>query len=213
MKDYTYYLFDADGTLFDTTELICQCFVYSLDKFGNMKKPKEELIKSIGMTLRSQFELHLGALSDEQYDEMQQEHMRFQLSIYKDYLKAFPGVKEALEALKERNKRLAIVTSRKINSLSIFLKETEIFDYFEVIITPDETEKHKPEPEPALKAMSLLNAQKEQSVFIGDSLFDIQCGTNAEIDTAFVTYSKTKSDQLTVKPTYLISSLEDLCVQ
>ena len=61
--------------------------------------------------------------------------------------------------------------------------------------------------------MALLNAQKEQSVFIGDSLFDIQCGTNAEIDTAFVTYSKTKSDQLAVKPTYLISSLEDLCVQ
>jgi pyrophosphatase PpaX len=60
--------------------------------------------------------------------------------------------------------------------------------------------------------MSLLNAQKEQAVFIGDSLFDIQCGTNAGIDTAFVTYSKIKSDQLTVKPTYLIKSLEDFCV-
>jgi len=212
MKDYTYYLFDADGTLFDTTELICQCFTYSLEKYGNMKKPKEELIKSIGMTLRSQFELHLGPLSNEWYDEIQQEHMRFQLSIYKDYLGAFPGVKQGLEILKKRNKRLAIVTSRKINSLSIFLKETEIFDYFEVIITPDETEKHKPEPEPALKAMSILGATNKQSVFIGDSLFDIQCGTNAGIDTAFVTYSKTKSDQLAVKPTYLINSFEDLCV-
>ena len=212
MKDYTYYLFDADGTLFDTTELICQCFDYSLDKYGNMKKSKEELIKSIGMTLRSQFELHLGPLSDETYDEMQKEHMRFQLSIYKKYLRSFPGVKEALAILTERNKRLAIVTSRKINSLSIFLKETGIFDYFELMITPDETEKHKPEPEPALKAMSLLNAVKEESVFIGDSLFDIQCGASAGIDTAFVTYSKTKSDQLSVKPTYLINSLKDLCV-
>jgi pyrophosphatase PpaX len=80
------------------------------------------------------------------------------------------------------------------------------------MVTPDHTEKHKPEPEPALKAISLLGAQKEESVFIGDSLFDIQCGTNAGIDTAFVTYSKTKSDQLAVKPTYLIKSLEDLCV-
>ncbi len=212
MRDYTYYLFDADGTLFDTTELIYQCFVYSLDKFGNIKKPKEEIIKSIGRTLRSQFEIHLGPLSDEQYDEIQKEHMRFQLSIYKDYLKSFPGVTPGLATLKKRNKRLAIVTSRKINSLSVFLKETEIFDYFEVIITPDETEKHKPEPEPALKAMSLLGAVSEQSIFIGDSLFDIQCGKNAGIDTAFMTYSKTKSDQLEVKPTYLIKSLEDLCV-
>jgi pyrophosphatase PpaX len=212
MKDYTNYLFDADGTLFDTTELICQCFIYSLDRFGNMKKSREEIIKSIGMTLRSQFEQHLGPLSDEQYDEIQKEHMRFQLSIYKDYLKAFPGVKQALETLKKRNKRLAIVTSRKINSLALFLKETEMFDCFEAMVTPDHTEKHKPEPEPALKAISLLGAQKEESVFIGDSLFDIQCGTNAGIDTAFVTYSKTKSDQLAVKPTYLIKSLEDLCV-
>ena len=212
MKDYTYYLFDADGTLFDTTELICQCFIYSLDRFGNMKKSKEEIIKSIGMTLRSQFEQHLGPLSEEQYDEIQKEHMRFQLSIYKDYLKAFPGVKQGLETLKKQNKRLAIVTSRKINSLTLFLKETEIFDCFEAMVTPDHTEKHKPEPEPALKAISLLGAQKEESVFIGDSLFDIQCGTNAGIDTAFVTYSKTKGDQLAVKPTYLIKSLEDLCV-
>ena len=60
--------------------------------------------------------------------------------------------------------------------------------------------------------MSLLKAIKEESVFIGDSLFDIQCGASAGIDTAFVTYSKTKSDQLSVKPTYLIDSLEDLCV-
>jgi pyrophosphatase PpaX len=212
MKDYTYYLFDADGTLFDTTELICQCFIYSLDRFGNMKKSKEEIIKSIGMTLRSQFEQHLGPLSEEQYDEIQKEHMRFQLSIYKDYLKAFPGVKQGLETLKKRNKRLAIVTSRKINSLTLFLKETEIFECFEAMVTPDHTEKHKPEPEPALKAISLLGAQKEEAVFIGDSLFDIQCGTNAGIDTAFVTYSKTKGDQLAVKPTYLIKSLEDLCV-
>ncbi len=212
MKDYTYYLFDADGTLFDTTELICQCFIYSLDKYANMKKPKEELIKSIGMTLRSQFELHLGPLSDETYDDMQKEHMRFQLSIYKEHLKAFPGVKEGLETLKKQNKRLAIVTSRKINSLSIFLKETGIYDYFEIMITPDETEKHKPEPEPALKAMSLLDAVKAESVFIGDSIYDIQCGISAGIDTAFVTYSKTKSDQLGAKPTYLISSLKDLCV-
>ena len=102
MKDYSYYLFDADGTLFDTTELIYQCFVYSLDKFGSIKKSKEEIIKSIGRTLRSQFELHIGHLSDERYDEIQKEHMRFQLSIYKDYLKVFPGVKQGLVTLKKQ---------------------------------------------------------------------------------------------------------------
>ena len=133
-------------------------------------------------------------------------------TIYRDYLRAFPGVKEGLEALTEQNKRLAIVTSRKINSLTIFLKETGIFDFFEIMITPDETDKHKPEPEPALKAISLLGAEKEKSLFIGDSLFDIQCGARAGIDTAFVTYSKNDSKTFDTRPTWLIDSLEALCV-
>jgi len=212
MKDYTYYLFDADGTLFDTTEMICRCFDYSLDKFGSIKKPKEEIIKSIGMTLRKQFEHHLGPLSDEKYDEMQKEHMRYQLTIYKQFLGTIPGVREGLSTLKQNNKRLAVVTSRKINSLTLFLKETGIYDFFEIMITPDETDKHKPEPEPALKAMSVLGAKKEKTLFIGDSLFDIQCGAAAGIDTAFVTYSKNDGNRFDPQPTWRISSVADLCL-
>ncbi|MCP4715052.1 MAG: HAD-IA family hydrolase [Deltaproteobacteria bacterium] len=212
MQDYTYYLFDADGTLFDTTELIHQCFIYSLKKHFNTDLPRKTILASIGMPLRTQFEIHLGPLSDDHYDLIQKDHMTYQLSIYKDYIKAFPGVTDTLARLQKNKKKLAVVTSRKITTLTLYLEETGLKDFFDILITPDETVQHKPAAEPALKAMELLGAEKAQSLFIGDSIFDIQCGTHAGIDTAFVTWSHNDAAALPVTPTYLINNMLELCV-
>jgi pyrophosphatase PpaX len=211
MKIYDYFLFDADGTLFETTELIYQCFVYSLSKYAERDIPRDEIIASIGLTLRKQFEHHMGPLSDKQFDIMQVDHMNYQMSIYRDYLAPCPGVPEAIAQLHASGKQLAIVTSRKIKSLSCFLSETGINDYFSVIVTPDETINHKPHPEPALKALELLRAAPEKTLFVGDAPFDIECGHSAGIDTALVTWSHNKAADMAVKPTYVIDSMLDLC--
>jgi pyrophosphatase PpaX len=211
MKSYDYYLFDADGTLFETTELIYQCFVYSLGKYTGRQIPRDEIIATIGLTLRKQFEHHIGPMSDEQYDIMQADHMNYQMGIYQDYLAPCPGVPEAIHELHAAGKALAIVTSRKIISLSCFLRETGIFEYFSVIVTPDETENHKPHPEPALKALELLKADPEKTLFIGDAKFDIECGHGAHTDTALVSWSHNKAADMAVKPTYIIDSLLALC--
>ncbi len=212
MRAYDYYLFDADGTLFETTELIYQCFLYSLQKYGSKAVVRDEIIATIGLTLRRQFEHHLGLpISDKQYDIMQADHMNYQMAIYKNYLKPCPGVQEALDRLYCAGKLLAIVTSRKINSLACYLKETGIYRYFFVFVTPDETSKHKPDPEPALKALELLGATPQRSLFIGDSSFDIECGNRAGIDTALVGWSHNKAHNMKNKPTYVIGSMLELC--
>ena len=211
MKQYDYYLFDADGTLFDTTELIYRCFLYSLGKYAKHQIPREEIVASIGLTLRKQFEHHMGPLSDEAFDAMQADHMNYQMSIYREFLAPCPGVPEAIHKLHNAGKGLAIVTSRKIISLSCFLRETGIHDYFRVIVTPDETDNHKPHPAPALKALELLNAAPQSALFIGDSPFDIECGQRAGIDTAFVSWSHNHPEHLPLKPSCIISSMLDLC--
>jgi pyrophosphatase PpaX len=211
MKTYDNYLFDADGTLFETTELIYKCFVYSLGKYANLQIPRDEIIATIGLPLRKQLEHHLGLLSNEQFDTIQADHMDYQMGIYQDHLAPCPGVPDAIKELHATGKKLAIVTSRKIISLSCFLRETGIFDYFKVIITPDETENHKPHPEPALKALELLNANPDKTLFIGDAKFDIECGHSANIDTALVSWSHNKAENMVVKPTYIINSMLDLC--
>lgn len=212
MKAYSSYLFDADGTLFDTTELIYQCFVYSCRKYGNREVTREEILPSIGLTLATQFTQHLGPLPAEQLDAIQADHMAYQLTIYRQYLRPFPGVAETLSALKAQGRKLAIVTSRKMRSLGLYLRETGVFDYFDAFVTPDDTTRHKPDPEPALKAMALLGADREQTVIIGDSVYDIECGLNAGIDTVFVNWSHNDGTVLKVRPTFVIDSMRELCI-
>jgi len=210
MKKYDTYLFDADGTLFETTELIYQCFVYSLGKYANLELPRDEIIAGIGLPLRKQIEHHIGILSDEQYNTIQADHMKYQMGIYQDYLAPCPGVPEAIAKLHAAGKALAIVTSRKIISLTCFLKETGIFEYFDVKVTPDETKNHKPHPAPALKALQLLKADPVKTLFIGDAKFDIECGHSAGTDTALVSWSHNKAENMSIKPNYIIDSMLDL---
>ncbi len=211
MKEYSVYLFDADGTLFDTAELIYQCFVYSCKKYGNRHITRKEVFDSIGLTLRTQFERYLGPMEQERYDQIQADHMDYQMSIYTKYLHAFPGVVETLAGLKSHDKKLGVVTSRKIKSLSVYLRETDMYDFFDILVTPDETKKHKPDAEPVLKALFMLGAQKEKAVYVGDSAYDIECGNNAGVDTVFVNWSHTNGDLLQTAPTFRIDSMEELC--
>lgn len=212
MKDYVYYLFDADGTLIDTTELIYRCFDHTCKKFGDIDVSRNDVVKNIGLTLRRQMEVYFGPLTEEQFAVRAAEHMKFQLSIYPEFLRLFPTVREGLELLRSRGRHCAIVTSRRRETLDLYLRKTGIFDYFETIVTPENTAKHKPDPEPVLEALRMMNAvNKSVAVFIGDSTYDIECGSRAGIDTAFVTWSRTDPSALATAPTYCLGDLTQMC--
>ncbi|MBD3345597.1 MAG: HAD-IA family hydrolase [Chitinivibrionales bacterium] len=210
MKSYNYYLFDVDGTLIDTRELIYQCFKYTGKRFAGKAVPRELVEQHIGIPLRNQMELYFGPLSDERYMFISREHMRYQLEIYRDYLSAFPGVSNTLSELKSAGKKLAVVTSRRKNTLGLYLRETGLHDFFSVIITPESTERHKPDPEPAQKALSLLAGTAYNAVFIGDSIYDIECGARAGMDTAYVRWNGVTPQFERYKPTYIIEEMEEL---
>lgn len=211
LKKFSCYLFDADGTLFDTTELICQCFFNTAKIAGKPDLDRESILKYIGMTLRDQMEIHFGPLSEERFAYLRKFHMDYQLSIYKKYLKLCCGVLETLEYLKSQGARCAVVTSRFRASLELYLKDTGIFSYFEHFITPEITERHKPDPQPAQKALELLGCRADEAILIGDSTFDIECGNAAGTATAFVNWSLNDLKSLRVMPTYFLNDMQDLC--
>ena len=91
MKNYTNYLFDADGTLIDTAELIYQAFKYSCRKFAGKEIAADVVKQSIGLPIRAMMEMHIGPMPDERYARIFPEHMAYQRSIRGDYLKLFPG--------------------------------------------------------------------------------------------------------------------------
>jgi len=208
MKSYESYLFDADGTLFDTVDLICRCFQYIIEKYAGKTMDRGTIINSIGLPLKSQLRTHLGPGLDQ--DQIMDDYLQYQLSIMEDCINPFPHVAETLELLKSSGKKLAVVTSRRRFSLDKILQSTDTARYFDVLVTPEDTIRHKPDAEPALKAMSLLGADSSSTVFIGDAHYDICSGASAGIDTVFVNWSHSALSTLPVAPTWAIDSLQEL---
>ncbi len=212
MKNYTTYLFDVDGTLLNTNELIYSTFLNTCKVYKKIEISREIVNKHIGIPLKSQLEIYLGKLSDSEMDRVLNIHSGYQKEIYKETIEIFPGIIQGLEKLINQGKKIGIVTSRTRDTLDLFLKHTKLFDYFEIICSPEMTKHHKPHPEPVIWTMERLNSTPAETLFIGDATYDIESGSSAGVDTAFVSWSHNNPKDLTINPTYIINSLEDLII-
>lgn len=208
MKEYSTYLFDIDGTLLDTMELIYQTFHYTCLKYTGKEPTREMIWSTVGIPLAVQMDLYLGDTGDRK-EEILNSHMARQAVIYKDYLKIFPDVRETLSALYNKGKTLGIVTSRTTPSLLCYLRHFDIEQYFSIIITPDCSGKHKPDPEPVFKALEQSSALPEETVFLGDAEVDILSGSRASVDTAFASWGPNRLEDLTVQPTWDLKSIKE----
>jgi len=212
MKEYAFYLFDADGTILDTRSLICASFAHTLKSFGTHPIPEETIIEDIGLPLRYQLRKYIGELNEEELERITDFHVTYQSQIYQEHLKLFPGVAEALECLCKRGKCCAVVTSRSRASLEQYLRVKGIRQYFHSCICIEDTKRPKPHPEPVFKALAALEGSPQESLFIGDTSFDVEAGKRAGLDTVLVSWSSAKRDEFFYEPDYVISDMRELCI-
>ena len=210
MGKYKHLLFDVDGTLLDTEELIVRSFQETVRHFGGGEISRETIITNMGIPLDPQIKLFLGEKSAEDVRKIREYYVAFQRAIFQDYLSAFSGVEGSLEKLKQSGVSLAIVTSRLRPSLETYLEFCKIDRYFQVIVTPEVTVKHKPHPEPVLAAMEMLKARPEETVFVGDAVFDMEAGRAAGVDTVFAGWGPNHVDDLPFPPTHAFNDFSEL---
>lgn len=209
MRAFENYLFDLDGTLIDTRKMIIACFRETFFRFGGPTDVKDDEINQlIGIPYRRQIEHFFGEVDDHLYGKIRQAHMKQQLSIFKDELSLCPGVLETVKSLYHQGKKLAIVTSRTLESAAPFLEWFGLTDYFLSIVTPDHTQLHKPHPEPLFLALNQIQGKACESLFIGDALFDIQAGQAAGMATAFTKWSPARLQGIT--PDFYLDDMSDL---
>lgn len=94
----------------------------------------------------------------------------------------YPDAVFVLEELKRAGKKTALITTSLRRNVTNLLNTYELNGYFDVLVTSEDTEKHKPDPEPLQKALRLLGGSKEDAVMIGDSDKDIGAAANFGID-------------------------------
>jgi pyrophosphatase PpaX len=164
-------LFDFDGTLVDTTDLIYQSMRHAAGQVLGREVAREILMANVGQPLPRQMELlsaeHAEALLDSYRLHNEENHDAL--------IKEFPGVESSLARLRSAGVRVAVVTSKRRFSVDMALK---IFpglgDVVDQWVTMEDTAQHKPHPEPLLKGLELLgNVPKEEAAYVGDSPFDV----------------------------------------
>lgn len=199
-------LFDLDGTLIDTNELIIASFKHTFEKF-NLSFSDEEIIEFNGPPLWETFE----KIDPERAEEMVATYRAHNYEMHDHYVTAFPKVKETLETLQKKNIKMGVVTTKMAPGVQMGLDKTGIGDFFDVVITLDDIVHPKPHPEPVLKAMEKLDAESSSTIMVGDNHHDIEAGHNAGVRTAGVSWSQKGKERLMMhKPTYMLDCMTDL---
>lgn len=199
-------LFDLDGTLIDTNELISASFAYTFEKYG-LAFTDEELLQFNGPPLVDTFRSFLP----EQVDKMVATYRKHNMDHHDMYVRAFPQVKSTLQTLQDKGIQIAVVTSKMHKVARHGIEFTELDPYVEYLIALDDVDNAKPHPESVIKAMELLDADPKTTLMVGDNYQDIEAGHNAGIRTAGVEWShKGKEFLETYKPTYMLADMRDL---
>ncbi len=171
-------IFDLDGTLLDTLEDLKKATNYAL-KFCNMpERTLDEVRRFVGNGVRN---LMIRAVPD---GESNSEFERA-FAIFKEYYgqhcndatKAYDGIPQLLQELKDRGYALAIV-SNKIDSAVQDLNH-KYFPQVDVAIGYRENLRRKPEPDSVNLALDVLNKTKQEAIYVGDSDVDLQTAQNA----------------------------------
>lgn len=203
---YRAILFDLDGTLLDSVPHIVQCNRETMAAMG-ISVPEAVIRHSIGLPLPVQAHQFAGERAEEfivRYRDVYLLHADDDNHLY-------PGTLEMLRDLKSRNLQLSIVTSRMGRGALKSVEVTGMTGIFRTVVTADDVEHHKPEPEPLLKAINELGVTPEQSLYIGDSAFDVDMSQRAGVDMVGVSWgARTHEEMLLLCPNGVIDNWQQL---
>ncbi len=180
------YLFDLDGTLLDSIELILASFRHTARVHLGRDHSDAFWLAGVGTPLRDQ--LRKIARSDSELEAMLETYRTFNLARHDEMAKPYPGIVDVVRQLHRDGAKLALVTSKLSTGAIRGLQLLELENELAVRVCADDVVYGKPHPEPVLKALAALDAQPQDAVFIGDSAHDIESGRAAGVATAAVSW-------------------------
>ena len=179
---FSTYLFDLDGTLLDTIDLISYCYRRTLETHRGVTYPDSTWLEKLGMPLQKQLEVFSSDQAE--IDAMRATYRGFFLERHDAMVREYPGAREAVGKLKDRGVKLGVVTSKMRPGTLRGLTAGGFDGVFDVLVTVEDVAEHKPHPAPVTRALELLDSRPEEALFIGDSPHDMASGRAAGVSTA-----------------------------
>lgn len=201
--------FDLDGTLVDSNKTIYEATAHTLNKLNiNFNIDEELFATKIGQHFNDIF--NAFNIDVPSFDEF--------INIYKanyfeqmHYSTLYDGVEETLAALKNKNIKISLLTTKVQDQADKILEYFNLTKYFDLIMGRRDGIAHKPSPEPLLKICSDVNVDVKNTLMIGDTELDIQCGKNAGSFTCGVIYGYRTRELIKIEnPDYIVDSLNEI---
>ncbi|SDB99857.1 phosphoglycolate phosphatase/pyrophosphatase PpaX [Pelagirhabdus alkalitolerans] len=201
-------IFDFDGTLADTLPLCFFAFQSVFREFDHKDYSNDGILAMFGP---SETDIIKENLESEQTDHA----IEWYYDIYKNHHDAFvkpkPELIALIKELKEKQIKIGIVTGKAKRSLDISLEALQMNNLFDVVITGDDVNTPKPDPEGLQKALSILEVDPHHALFIGDSDADIEAGIRAGVKTVGVSWlENVQTDHFSKKPDYTFEAVPDI---
>ncbi|MHB8931125.1 MAG: HAD family hydrolase [Melioribacteraceae bacterium] len=202
-------VFDLDGTLVSSHETIYKATLHALKEINiSAVMPEDKFYNMIGLHFEDIFREFGFAVPDFE------KFLNVYKSIYFNYIDSsvvYSGVEEAISKLKGKKIKVSLLTTKGQDQAELILRHFSLFDKFDYVMGRRPGLAHKPSPEPLQKICADLKTNILNTLIVGDSEMDIQCGKNAGSKTCAVTYGyRTKSELQKSSPDFLIDKILDV---
>jgi pyrophosphatase PpaX len=171
-------LFDLDGTLIDSGPIILESMEHAVRTVLGREIPREQL----GLTIGGQgIVAQMQAIDAEHADQLLEAYREHNDGLH-DALEAFDDLLALLPELRAQGRKLGIVTAKRHRTVALALDRfPALREDFDTVVAHEDTERHKPDPEPVLLAVERLGGRPGQAAYVGDSPFDIRAAKAARV--------------------------------
>ncbi len=207
MKHFSCFIFDLDGTLTQTNELIFATFNHVTEKYVGKVFTPNEITGMFGPPEEIAIERIVGK---ELVGDALDDFFTFYETHHSNMANAYQGIKDVLEYLRREGILLAIFTGKGRRTTLMTLDAIGIKQYFDLIVTGTDVEHHKPSSEGIRKVLSAFGLEPSEVLMVGDAVNDIKAAHEAGVQVAAVVWdSYGKEEVMKMETDFVFHSVEE----
>ena len=177
-------LFDLDGTLADTIGLIVASYNHAFRTVLGEERDEAEIRAWIGRPLLESF----AAVSPEHAVELDEVYRAWNLAQTESLLREYAGVRDLVTDLVGADVQVGVVTSKRRQTALMALRGVGLEGRLPLLATLEDTQRHKPLPDPLLHAVAVLGVEPPSCVYVGDAVVDVEAARAAGLGAIAVTW-------------------------
>ncbi|AMC92977.1 hydrolase [Erysipelothrix larvae] len=203
-KQYKTMIYDIDGTLINTLDMNMRPLQKIIEEETGEAWPYEKVLQFASLPGMKVMEIFDFKHKDTVYQRWVEA-----VNAYEGGATVYDGIRDVLDAYQNKGVIQAVVSSKTKAQYDIDVVQKGLGHYFETAVLAEDTDQHKPHPQPILECLKRLGISHKDALYIGDTLSDYQAAQAAHVDFGYAVWGSVSSVGID-NPTYVFHSVDEL---